>query len=151
VSQLVALAMALAVTTSAMSSTAAAADRDTLDRETLDRIVFELPIAAFPAVRAAGEPASADWRADGCSTPLPVGLGDTGRSFDFTDACNRHDFAYRNYKLLGVFTADIRARVDRRFLADMRADCARRPWTQRYACRVWAQTYYRAVRLFAGP
>jgi hypothetical protein len=46
---------------------------------------------------------------------------------------------------------DNRKRVDQRFLADMRLDCAKRPLWQRVTCRAWARTYYEAVRIAGGP
>ena len=38
-----------------------------------------------------------DWSSDGCSAPV---VHSTGRSFDFTNACRRHDFGYRNMSQL---------------------------------------------------
>jgi hypothetical protein len=138
--------VALTVFVGAASSTAAAADLTTVEH-----VVFEVSISEFMNMRRQRAPQDLDWTSDGCSTQLPFGLGNTGRSFDFTKACTRHDFAYRNFARLGGLTEPVRARVDRQFLSDMRTDCSRRSWTQRHTCRAWAQTYYRAVRLFGGP
>jgi len=129
------------------------------DSSAITHLMFDIDIAAFVAARSANAPASVDWSSDGCSTPLPAGLGDTGRSYNFRAACWRHDFGYRNYKALDRepgqrgrwWNATSRKRLDDVFLADMRADCAPRPWTQRSTCRAWATTYYRAVRVAGGP
>jgi len=91
-----------------------------------------------------------DWSTDRCSAPL---VGSRGQSFDFTDACRRHDFGYRNYGRLGLFEARRRA-VDERFLADMRDHCATRPRWEMVRCLAWARTFYLGVRAFgwaAGP
>jgi hypothetical protein len=116
-------------------------------------------MSAFKAARSSHSPSWMDWSSDGCSTPLPAGLGDTGRSYNFRAACQRHDFGYRNEKRLDraagkpgtYWNSTNRKRIDVQFLADMRADCAPRPITQRYTCRAWADVYYRAVRVAGGP
>jgi hypothetical protein len=136
--------------------------------------IMDVSMAEFEAARQAGQPPQLDWTTDGCTTLSPVGLGDTGRSFNFRTACQHHDFGYRNLKLLdrryhcphrpldhycptaswsygGAWNHTNRKRVDDRFLADMRLDCAGRPLTQRLACRAWARTYYQAVRIAGGP
>ena len=137
-------------------------------------LIADVSISEFVEVRSARRPAHLDWSADGCSTPLPVGMGDTGRSFNFRAACNHHDFGYRNLKLLDrryhcphrrldrycpseswrvgrYWNAANRRQVDDRFLADMRADCGRRPISERLTCRAWAWAYYQAVRAAGGP
>ncbi len=114
-------------------------------------------MAEFQHARVAAEPAWLDWTNDGCSTPSPIGLGDTGRSFNFRAACQRHDFGYRNLKSYDhrfgahQWNAANRLRVDTMLLADMRADCGPRSILQRYNCRAWADVYYRAVRIAGGP
>jgi hypothetical protein len=144
------------------------------DPATVWHFILGVTLDEFTAARAAHQPPHLDWSADGCSTQTPVGLGDTGRSFDFRAACNHHDFGYRNLKLLdrryhcprrpldrycapGTWSygkhwnGPNRLKVDDRFLADMRLDCAGRPVSQRATCRAWAWTYYQAVRAFGGP
>jgi hypothetical protein len=147
------------------------------DPSTVWRLV-DAPLAEFLQARAAQTPAHLDWTADGCSTGIPP--GNSGRSFDFTAACSRHDFAYRNLKRLEqwygchhrrldhycepgqersgrsersgrYWNRANRRRADQRFLADMLDDCRRRVTAQRLTCRVWARTYHRAVRLAGGP
>lgn len=88
-----------------------------------------------------------DWSTDYCSAPF---VGNTGRSFNFRLPCQRHDFGYRNLKIIGAFTEENRKRVDDRFLVDMKATCTPRGVTQRYNCLLWADTFYAAVRVFAG-
>lgn len=83
-----------------------------------------------------------DYSTDHCSAPL---VGSSGASFDFTEACLRHDFGYRNYDRLGVFERRKDA-VDERFLADMRDHCAARPPGDRGRCFAWAHVFYEAVR-----
>ena len=82
-----------------------------------------------------------DWSTDYCSAPL---VGSSGASFDFTRACLRHDFGYRNYDRLGLF-ARRKDYVDDRFLADMRDHCAERPEGERHRCLAWARVFYEAV------
>lgn len=85
-----------------------------------------------------------DWSDDGCSAPL---VGSTGASFDFTEACERHDFAYRNYKRIGLIWGR-REAADRRFLRDMLDHCATRSGFEAWRCRNWAHTFYLGVRAF---
>ena len=97
-----------------------------------------------------------DWSNDGCSAPL---VGNTGWSFDFRTACTRHDFGYRNLKLLErrygkvstYWNGTNRRRVDQQFLADMKAHCRTRSILLQANCFGWAQTFYVAVRTFCGP
>ena len=120
--------------------------------ETAQKLIFSVPLAEFIAT--ADDPhhdARFDWDSDKCSAPL---FGSAGKTYDFSLACRRHDFAYRNLSRLDGgkrWTAALRARVDDRFMSDMRADCAARPTVQRPACRAWARLYFSAVRQFAGP
>jgi hypothetical protein len=116
------------------------------------RLVFSSPLAHFITAADRGErDPRLDWTSDGCSAPL---VGGTGRSFDFTNACRRHDFGYRNFSRIdgGIWwDAPTRRRVDDKFLADMRSSCSRRPTRDRLICRGWALVFYRTVRAYAGP
>ena len=85
-----------------------------------------------------------DFSTDLCTAPV---LGSSGPAYDFTEACLRHDFGYRNYGPLGALD-ERRREVDERFLADMREHCKTRPPTEIIRCLGWARTYYRAVRAF---
>ena len=102
-------------------------------------------LGSFLAYRAsAGRDERLDFSTDECSAPV---VGSSGRSFDFTEACLRHDFGYRNYGRLGLL--DTRRReVDERFLADMRAHCASRPPEDLLPCLGWARDFHTAVRAF---
>ena len=60
------------------------------------RLTFSVSLSQFIATAdSPNRDARLDWTTDGCSAPV---VGSTGRSFDFTDACRRHDFAYRNFQ-----------------------------------------------------
>lgn len=115
----------------------------------VEQIVYATHVSKVPA---SGDPRF-DWSTDYCSAPL---VGNTGRSFDFRAACRRHDFAYRNLRLLeqrhrsDVWNASSRLRADRQFLADMRAHCSMRPWWESATCHGWATTFYGAVRVAGG-
>jgi len=87
-----------------------------------------------------------DFSDDNCSAPV---VGSTGFSFDFTTACERHDFGYRNYKSLGLFDEE-KGRVDQRFLADMLGHCVGRGFILRGQCRRWAYVFYAGVAGFGG-
>lgn len=70
--------------------------------------------------------------------------------FDYRLPCQRHDWGYRNFHALGVFSAN-KARMDWAFYVDMRAVCARYRFSLRTLCDATAWTYYEAVRLFGSP
>jgi hypothetical protein len=117
--------------------------------------LFAVPLDRFRWDRMRGDPWF-DWSNDGCSAPL---LGNTGRAYDFGQACVRHDFGYRNLRRLEhrygtgrtFWNAMNRRSVDRQFLADMREHCRHRAWFLRPACRFTAWLYYVAVRTVGGP
>jgi hypothetical protein len=116
------------------------------------RLTFAVSLAEFSAIaQSPNRDARLNWTTDGCSAPI---IGSTGRSFDFTEPCRRHDFAYRNFRVIDGgkrWTSSLRDRVDRRFRSDMRTHCARRSVVDRAPCRAWAETFYRFVRTYAGP
>lgn len=87
-----------------------------------------------------------DYSDDGCSAPV---VGSTGISFDFTEACERHDFGYRNYKNLGLFDEE-KGRVDEQFLEDMLDHCEGRSFLLRGRCTQWAYTFYAGVTGLGG-
>ena len=87
------------------------------------------------------------WESDGCSAPV-LGRG----PFDFTLACNRHDFGWRNLKHIDgddvpTWQVENKDRVDAGFLHDMRKRCAAVPAIVRIGCDTTARVYYTAVRL----
>lgn len=118
----------------------------------VDTLLFRTSLTAF--IKEADSPkhdSRLDWSTDGCSAPV---VGSSGRTFDFYNACRRHDFAYRNYQRIGggkLWTPTLRARVDAMFKKDMLADCVRRPVTDRTSCKVWMDLFYNVVRAYAGP
>jgi hypothetical protein len=100
-----------------------------------------------PADAATPHPAYLVWQTDGCSAPV-LGSG----PFDFTLACTRHDFGWRNLKALNGSGAPVwhignKDRVDAGFLWDMRARCAAFDGITRLGCDTTARVYYTAVRL----
>jgi hypothetical protein len=118
------------------------------DRAYVERMMFATSISGFGA--AVGSDPWFDWSTDLCSAPF---VGNTGRSFDFTNACRRHDFGYRNLHLLdrrygpGNWNSFSRRRVDQQFLADMKAHCWSRAWYDEPTCLVWAEAFYAVVRV----
>jgi len=120
----------------------------------IERGIFSTPLSGFVSFekRTRRSFPELDWSSDFCSSPL---VGNTGRSFDFTMPCRRHDFGYRNLKLLDVRTGiefwneDVRTHVDDQFRRDL-ATCSRRPFSQRFTCRTWAAIYFRTVRAWGS-
>jgi hypothetical protein len=131
------------------------------DTAFVQRMLFATPLRSFSraAVQHTGPDGRSgdtwfDWSTDLCSAPL---VGNTGRTFDFTEPCRRHDFGYRNTQLLddryagGAWNHSSRKRIDQQFLADMLAHCRSRSIIDRPPCMGWAYTYYGAVRVAGGP
>jgi hypothetical protein len=85
-----------------------------------------------------------NWSTDYCSSSPDNPLG-----FNFTLACARHDFGYRNYKEMDQFSAN-KDRLDSAFYADLKRKCATYHWSVRPACYSLAWTYYQAVRAFGS-
>ena len=88
-----------------------------------------------------------DWTTDGCSAPV---VGNEGRSFNFTQACVRHDFGYRNFKRLGQFNELVRAKLDEQFHDDLGSSCATQVRTRKIRCLMWAETFFVVVRATGG-
>jgi hypothetical protein len=116
-----------------------------------DSLVFKKPLKSFIAT--ADNPKRdqrLNWTTDGCSAPI---IGSSGRSFDFYDACRRHDFAYRNFLRLENgkwWNESFRARVDAVFKKDMTADCVKRTAIDKRSCMAWVKIFYEAVRAYSG-
>jgi hypothetical protein len=85
-----------------------------------------------------------DWSTDYCSSSPDQPLG-----FDFRLPCWRHDFGYRNYRLMGQFPAN-KSRLDDSLYFDLKAKCATYSVLVRPACYSLAWTYYQAVKAFGG-
>lgn len=145
----------VAVTTVLAVASPAAADSThsaARDQAYIEQMMYDAPMSEF--LDAVGTDTWFDWRTDFCSAPL---VGNTGRSFNFTNACRRHDFGYRNLRLLdrrygaGHWTSSSRKRVDLQFLDDIGDHCDSRRWWDEPTCYAWARTFYTAVRLAGGP
>ncbi|MEO6989337.1 MAG: phospholipase [Aquihabitans sp.] len=109
---------------------------------------FNKSMASFQTSKKS-KPAGLNWTDDGCSSPT----GDKPGGYNFLPACQRHDFGYRNYgkgSIRANPTDAQRLTVDSRFLADMRAECAKYTGAKNTTCRGFASTYYSAVRLAGG-
>ena len=92
-----------------------------------------------------------DWSSDGCSAPV---VHSTGRSFDFTNACRRHDFGYRNMSQLKngrLWSEAMRLRIDKQFRKDARASCTSKVRLTKTQCLAWAEMFFRTVRSFGRP
>jgi len=112
---------------------------------TLVERLMAADLGEFLAYRAsAARDGRLDYSTDECTAPI---AGNAGSTYDFTEACLRHDFGYRNLGRLGLLDARRRS-VDERFLADMRGHCLTRAALVLIRCLEWARTYYRAVRGF---
>ncbi|HET8658900.1 MAG TPA: phospholipase [Micromonosporaceae bacterium] len=85
-----------------------------------------------------------NWSTDYCSNSPDNPLG-----FDFRLACYRHDWGYRNYKAVGLFSAN-KPRLDDAFYADMKRKCATYSVVLQPPCYSFAWTYYQAVRAFGN-
>lgn len=82
-----------------------------------------------------------DWSTDYCSSSPDQPLG-----FDFRLPCWRHDFGYRNYKHMGLFTSSTKDRIDSAFYEDLKRKCATYSVWVRASCYSLAWSYYEAVR-----
>lgn len=117
-----------------------------------ETLLFHTSFPAFVAI--ADSPTHdvrLDWSTDGCSAPI---VQSTGRSFDFYNACRRHDFGYRNmsrFKNGRVWNETVRLRIDGQFRKDARASCTSKLRLTKVQCLAWAETYFRAVRSFGTP
>ena len=120
------------------------------DRQVVDRAVFELSLRDFVRARMSlrREHRHLDWTTDYCSAPV---VGNEGRSFNFRNACMRHDFAYRNYRRLGVLDAPMRDAVDDVFHGDLVSSCLPKRVSLRLRCLAWAEVFFEMVRVAGGP
>jgi hypothetical protein len=118
----------------------------------IEALLFRTAMPAFVATADSSErDVRLDWSTDGCSAPI---VQSTGRSFDFYDACRRHDFGYRNmsrFKNGRVWSSALRLRIDKQFRKDARASCVFKIRLTKMQCLTWAETYFRAVRSFGAP
>lgn len=144
----------LVAVTGALTATSPALDTPpnpaTNDIEVIDHVMFDLDLVTFIRQRSRLRRTypQLDWTTDGCSAPI---VGESGRSFNFRNACIRHDFGYRNYKARGMFTTDSRTHLDGQFRRDMDALCAPKVRTFKVRCAAWAEIFFAAVRAGGGP
>ena len=117
--------------------------------EAVSYVMFDIDFTTFRRERFSLQRAYPflDWATDGCSAPV---VGGEGRSFNFTHACVRHDFGYRNIKRLGKFNEIIRTKLDEQFHRDLESSCATQVRTRKIRCLMWAETFYVAVRATGG-
>jgi hypothetical protein len=102
-----------------------------------DDYSFSKSLSQFSSIRNSRPYANQlDWSSDACSWSPDKPFG-----FDFTPACHRHDFGYRNNKRQGRWNAGKKLRVDDKFKADMYSICG-----GNIACKGTANVYYSAVR-----
>ena len=117
-----------------------------------ETLLFRTSLPAFVATAdSAAHDMRLDWGTDGCSAPI---VQSTGRSFDFYNACRRHDFGYRNmsrFKNGRAWNQALRLRIDEQFRKDARASCTSKLRLAKVQCLAWAETYFRAVRSFGAP
>lgn len=142
----------IAICTLLVTACMAATPPQPSPQSVVERLLFKSSLTTF--IKEAESPRRdnrLDWSTDGCSAPV---VGSTGRSFDFYNACRRHDFGYRNYSRIKngtLWTSALRARVDALFKSDMMADCKKRPVSERTSCTGWMDLFYNMVRAYAGP
>jgi hypothetical protein len=117
-----------------------------------ETLLFRTALPTFVAISdSSAHDVRLDWSTDGCSAPI---VQSTGRSFDFYNACRRHDFGYRNmsrYKNGHIWSEALRLRIDEQFRKDARASCTSKLRLTKVQCLAWAETYFRAVRSFGAP
>ncbi|MEO8362818.1 MAG: phospholipase A2 [Ilumatobacteraceae bacterium] len=120
------------------------------DVATIETVIFNLELDTFIRQRSILRRTYPQliWTTDGCSAPI---VGESGRSFNFRNACIRHDFGYRNYKAHGLFSTESRLRLDEQFRQDMYTLCGPKIRTFKVRCAAWAEIFYAAVRAGGGP
>ena len=124
----------------------APASRLPTERELLDE-ALSVRLDEFHAIKNSAEhDPRMDYSDDGCSAPV---TGSEGFWFHFREACERHDFGYRNSKRLGLFD-EYKYRIDILFADDMLAACEQEVWWQRRPCRWMAGVYFGAVSIAGG-
>jgi hypothetical protein len=131
---------ATAVAASAVLLSSATAQADDINT-VIDDYLFSKSLSEFSSIRSDQPyPDQLDWSSDACSWSPDKPLG-----YNFTPACHRHDFGYRNYKRQGRFNETTRAAIDSNFKSDMYTLC-----DGAWACNRAADVYYAAVRQFGA-
>ncbi|KAF1812836.1 secretory phospholipase A2 [Eremomyces bilateralis CBS 781.70] len=111
--------------------------RQSCSKALADEYIFTLTLSAFLLVRASQTPSCFDWTSNNCTVAPDNPFG-----YPFKHACQRHDFGYRNYKKLDVFTEPNRLRLDDKFKEDLYDICG-----DDAGCTGLADVYYGAVRV----
>lgn len=147
-----------AVTATGVATPASAATRATL-KKAAEAVAYETVGGGNYAKYKAKYPRQLNWGHDGCSVPSSLRKYVKKYSAIFVNSCNRHDFGYRNFgkntSTPGVHpkfspTQLTKAKIDARFLANMRVNCQRKYKfynPERYACYNVAKLYYAGVAL----
>ena len=119
-----------------------AAPAQAVDLQTVtDNYLFSTSLTQFSQIRTSHPfDSQLDWSSDACSYSPDRPFG-----YDFTAACSRHDFGYRNFKKQSRFTEVNRKRIDDLFYSDMKQSCG-----GSLTCYGTAWTYYQAVRAFGS-
>ena len=107
--------------------------------------IMRLSLAQFQALKDQA-PSPYDWNDDGCSVPSWT------YHFSFNDACERHDFGYRNFGRDREYNPSDsrRAMVDGVFLSDLNHICAGYSIFVRPLCYSEAAAGYQLVHVFGG-
>lgn len=84
-----------------------------------DRLLFNTSISNFLYAKSIQNPATLNWMDDGCSKAPDAPAG-----YNFLPSCQRHDFAYRNFKKQKRFTHASRLKIDNNFKNDLYNQCA---------------------------
>lgn len=105
-----------------------------------DELVFEVSMATFQERRSTRDPPCCDWTSNGCSWSPDNPFG-----FDFSQACERHDFGYRNFEDQNRFSEENRLRIDDQFRSDLYNQCEEEG-DEEEVCKFLANVYYAAVR-----
>jgi hypothetical protein len=116
--------------------------------QTTNTLIFSTPLSKFLYIISfRPQSSSMDWNDDGCSNSPDEPLG-----FNFLPSCQRHDFAYRNFKKQDRFTEEQRERIDKNFLTDLEGMCKeeRTPRRERSCKRVAGFNYKTVRRLGVG-
>jgi hypothetical protein len=110
-------------------------------------VIYGKSLAAFIRLKGGkhtGIDTSFYWKDDGCTTPDIPGTGTYNKKF--LQACQRHDFGYRNFgngyaagRALTSTDAKKRA-IDNRFLEDMKGKCG-----DSSSCKAAANAYYKLM------
>ncbi|CAG9983310.1 unnamed protein product [Clonostachys byssicola] len=111
-----------------------------------DEILFSITLPTFTTRRNALDLNTSDWASDGCTSSPDSPLG-----FPLTPACNRHGFAYNNYRAQTRLTASTKRKIDNNFKKEY-------VFTFSSSSEIQESLYYqcgkcdilRFVRVFAG-